>query len=51
MIFVDGLTFSLGVFFPVLMDSFNESRERTGKLNIIIIVVKSAKKGRSASNV
>ena len=33
MIFVDGLTFSLGVFFPVLMDSFNESRERTGKLN------------------
>ena len=33
MIFVDGLTFSLGVFFPVLMDSFNESRERTGNLN------------------
>ena len=51
MIFVDGLTFSLGVFFPVLMDSFNESRERTGKLNITIIVVKSARIGRSASNV
>ena len=28
-----GLNYALGVLFPVLMESFNESRERTGKLN------------------
>ncbi|CAH3175123.1 unnamed protein product [Porites lobata] len=39
MIFVDGLTFSLGVFFPVLMDSFNESRERTAWFTSIVVSV------------
>lgn len=28
-----GFNYALGVLFPVLMESFNESRERTGKLN------------------
>ena len=28
-----GLNYALGVLFPVLMESFDESRERTGKLN------------------
>lgn len=28
-----GLNYALGVLFPVFMESFNESRERTGKLN------------------
>ena len=28
-----GLNYALGVLFPVLMESFNESRERTGELN------------------
>ena len=32
-----GLTFSLGVLFPVLMDSFHEDRERTGRSFIITI--------------
>lgn len=32
-----GLTFSLGVLFPVLMDSFHEDRERTGRSAIITI--------------
>ena len=27
-----GFVFSFGVFFPVFMDYFNESREKTGKL-------------------
>ena len=28
-----GFNYALGVLFPVFMESFNESRERTGKLN------------------
>ena len=28
-----GFSFALGVLFPVLMNSFNENRERTGKMN------------------
>ena len=32
MILSVGLAFALGVLFPVIMDSFNESRERTGTL-------------------
>jgi len=27
-----GFVFSFGIFFPVFMDYFNESREKTGKL-------------------
>ena len=33
-----GLTFSLGVLFPVLMDSFHEDRERTGRSGRIIAI-------------
>ena len=29
-----GFAFALGVLFPVLMDSFNESRERVGEFKI-----------------
>ena len=35
MILTIGFAFSLGVLFPVLMDSFNETRERTGKLEYL----------------
>ena len=28
-----GFVFSFGIFFPVFMDYFNESREKTGKLS------------------
>ena len=31
-----GFSFALGVLFPVLMNSFNENRERTGKINHFI---------------
>ena len=31
-----GFSFALGVLFPVLMNSFNENRERTGKMNHFI---------------
>ena len=33
MILTIGFTFALGVLFPVLMDSFKETRERTGELS------------------
>ena len=35
MIVTVGFSFALGVLFPVLMDSFNETRERTGKWNYL----------------
>ena len=33
MILTIGFTFALGVLFPVLMDSFQETREKTGELS------------------
>ena len=30
-----GFTFALGVLFPVLMDSFRETREKTGEFYVI----------------
>ena len=35
-----GFSFALGVLFPVLMDSFNENRERTGKMDHFITYFK-----------
>ena len=32
MVLTIGFSFALGVLFPVLMDAFHETRERTGKL-------------------
>lgn len=33
-----GFVFSFGIFFPVFMDYFNESREKTGKLYVEYVV-------------
>ena len=35
-----GFSFALGVLFPVLMNSFKENRERTGKMNHFITYFK-----------
>ena len=44
MILTIGFTFALGVLFPVFMDSFKESREKTGKFgidrsNVLVVVL------------
>ena len=36
MVLTIGFAFSLGVLFPVFMEEFDESRERTGKINLDI---------------
>ena len=36
MILTTGLVYSLGVLFPVLIEDFGESRERTGEINILV---------------
>ena len=35
MVLTTGFAFALGVLFPVFMETFNESRERTGKLKYL----------------
>ena len=41
-----GFSFALGVLFPVFMDSFNESRERTGKLKNIYLNLTTLSSGK-----